>query len=98
MGYYLRRFVGGETDGFDREQMIDVAEQVRAQNGKGVTFIQQELYQDNDPGKPVRPLVARWRLPTEPWAFVIDRQGKIASRFEGVFSVGELARAVAQVK
>ena len=27
MGYYLRRFVGGETDGFDREQMIDVAEQ-----------------------------------------------------------------------
>jgi hypothetical protein len=27
MGYYLRRFVGGETDEFDREQMIDVAEQ-----------------------------------------------------------------------
>jgi hypothetical protein len=27
MGYYLRRFVGGETDDFDREQMIDVAEQ-----------------------------------------------------------------------
>jgi hypothetical protein len=27
MGYYLRRFVGGETDGFDRDQMIEVAEQ-----------------------------------------------------------------------
>jgi hypothetical protein len=27
MGYYLRRFVGGETDDFDREQMVDVAEQ-----------------------------------------------------------------------
>jgi hypothetical protein len=27
MGYYLRRFVGGETDDFDREQMLDVAEQ-----------------------------------------------------------------------
>jgi hypothetical protein len=27
MGYYLRRFVGGETDGFDRGQMLDVAEQ-----------------------------------------------------------------------
>jgi hypothetical protein len=78
--------------------VVDIAEQVRAQNGKGVTFIQQEIYQDNDPGKPVRPQVARWRLPTEPWAFVIDRHGKIASRFEGVFSVGELARAVAQVK
>ncbi len=31
MGYYLRRFVGGETDGFDREQMIDVAEQALKQ-------------------------------------------------------------------
>jgi hypothetical protein len=27
MGYYLRRFVGGETDDLDREQMVDVAEQ-----------------------------------------------------------------------
>jgi hypothetical protein len=78
--------------------VVDIAEQVRAENGKGVTFIQQEIYQDNDPGKPVRPQVARWRLPTEPWAFVVDRQGKIAARFEGVFSVGELARAVEKVK
>jgi hypothetical protein len=30
MGYYLRRFVGGETDDFDRDQMIDVAEQALA--------------------------------------------------------------------
>jgi hypothetical protein len=78
--------------------VVDIAEQVRAQNGKGVTFIQQEIYQDNDPGKPYRPQVLAWRLPTEPWAFVIDRRGKVAARFEGVFSVGELARAVARVK
>ena len=78
--------------------VVDIAEQVRAQSGKGVTFIQQEIYKDNDPGKPVRDQVAAWRLPTEPWAFVIDRAGKVAARFEGVFSVGELARAVAKVK
>jgi hypothetical protein len=78
--------------------VVDIAEQVRAQSGKGVTFIQQEIYQDNDPGKPIRPQVARWRLPTEPWTFVIDRHGRIAARFEGVFSVGELARAVQAVK
>jgi hypothetical protein len=78
--------------------VVDIAEQARAQSGKGVTFIQQEIYQDNDPGKPVRPQVARWRLATEPWAFVIDRHGRITSRFEGVFSVGELARAVQRVK
>ena len=78
--------------------VVDIAEQVRAQNGKGVTFIQQEIYQDNDPGKPYRQQVLAWRLPTEPWAFVVDRHGKIAARFEGVFSVGELARAVERVK
>lgn len=27
MGYYLRRFVGGETDTLTREQMMEVAEQ-----------------------------------------------------------------------
>ena len=78
--------------------VVDIAEQVRAQSGKGVTFIQQEIFQDNDPGKPVRSQVSKWRLPTEPWAFVIDRTGRIAARFEGVFSVGELARAVAKVQ
>jgi hypothetical protein len=78
--------------------VVDIAEQVRAQNGKGVVFIQQEIYQDNDPGKPYRQPVRAWRLPTEPWAFVIDRRGKVAARFEGVFSVGELARAVERVK
>jgi hypothetical protein len=78
--------------------VVDIAEQVRAENGHGVAFIHQEIYQDNDPGKPVRSQVTRWRLPTEPWAFVIDRDGRIAARFEGVFSVGELARAVQRVK
>jgi hypothetical protein len=78
--------------------VVDIAEQVRGQSGMGVTFIQQEIYQDNDPGKPYRSQVRSWRLPTEPWAFVIDRRGKVAARFEGVFSVGELARAVERVK
>jgi hypothetical protein len=78
--------------------VVDIAEQVRAQNGRGVTFIQQEIYQDNDPGKPVRSQVSSWRLPTEPWAFLVDRRGKIAARFEGVFSVGELARALQKIR
>jgi hypothetical protein len=78
--------------------VVDIAEQVRAQSGKGVSFIQQEIYTDNDPNKPYRPQVLAWRLPTEPWAFVINRHGRISARFEGVFSVGELARAVQRVK
>jgi hypothetical protein len=78
--------------------VVDIAEEVRGESGKGVAFIQQEIYQDNDPGKPYRSQVLAWHLETEPWAFVIDRRGKVAARFEGVFSVGELARAVERVK
>ncbi len=77
--------------------VVDIAEQVRVENGKGVTFIQQEIFKNDKPPN-VRPQVAAWRLPSEPWAFVIDRTGKVAARFEGVFSVGELARAVEQVQ
>lgn len=77
--------------------VVDIAEQVRAQNGKGVAFIQQEIYVDNSPPK-LRPQVEAWRLQTEPWLFVIDREGTITARFEGVFSTGELARAVAAVQ
>ncbi len=78
--------------------VVDIAEQVRAENGEGVTFIHQEIYVDNEVAKGFKPQVAQWRLPTEPWAFVIDREGRIAERFEGSFSTGELARAIAAVK
>jgi hypothetical protein len=78
--------------------VVDIAEQVRARSGEGVTFIQQEIYEDNDPNKGVREQVAEWNLQSEPWTFVIDRSGKIAERFEGAFSVGELQRAVEKVK
>jgi hypothetical protein len=78
--------------------VVDIAEQVRAGSGKGVTFIHQEVFIDNDPNKGYREPLARWGLTSEPWAFVIDRTGKISARFEGAFSTGELARAVEKVK
>ncbi|MGH2841233.1 MAG: hypothetical protein ACRDKY_10480, partial [Solirubrobacteraceae bacterium] len=59
--------------------VVDIAEEVRARYGQGVTFIQQEIYVDNNPEKGPRPQVSRWRLPSEPWAFVIDRHGKISA-------------------
>ncbi len=78
--------------------VVDVAEQVRVRAGEGVTFIHQEIYTDDDPSKGVRPPVARWGLPSEPWAFVIDRTGRITARFEGAFSAPELTRAIERVK
>lgn len=78
--------------------VVDIAEQVRAEQGDGVVFIQQEIYNENDPSKGFRPQVGEWRLPTEPWIFVIDRDGKVVERFEGAFSAEELAAAVQRAK
>ena len=78
--------------------MTDIAEQVRAEAGDGVAFIHQEIYVDNDVSKGTREQVNKWRLPTEPWLFAIDRTGKVVARFEGAFSTGELARVVAKLK
>jgi hypothetical protein len=77
--------------------VVDIVEQVKATAPKGVAFIHQEIYKDNQVNKGVRSQVAAWRLPSEPWTFVIDRSGKIGTRFEGAYSVGELQRAVAKV-
>jgi hypothetical protein len=77
--------------------VVDIVEQVKAGAPKNVAFIHQEIYKDNKTSEGVRPQVAQWRLASEPWTFVIDKSGKIATRFEGAFSVGELQRAVAKV-
>jgi hypothetical protein len=76
----------------------DVVLQVQSQVGDGVAFVHQEIYRDNDLGKGFRPQLATYKLASEPWIFVIDRSGVVRGRFEGAVSVGELQRAVAQVR
>jgi hypothetical protein len=78
--------------------VVDVVEQVKASVGDSVAFIHQEIYRDNEVSKGFTPQVAAFRMPTEPWTFVIDRRGRVSSRFEGAVSVGELERAVAKVR
>ena len=77
--------------------VVDVVEQVRSETKADVAFIHQEIYQDNKVNEGVTPQVAAWRLQSEPWTFVIDRNGVVRTRFEGAMSAGELQRAVAEV-
>jgi len=42
--------------------------------------------------------VEEWRLPTEPFTYVVDRTGVIRTKLEGAYSVAELKRAVAAVR
>jgi hypothetical protein len=80
--------------------VVDVVSAVRKAQpaDSGVPFIHVEIYADNDPAKGVNRWVAQWRLPTEPFTFVVDRTGVIRTKLEGAFSVGELERAVAAVR
>ena len=74
--------------------VVDVAEEVNSELGDKADFIHMEIYNDNEVAKGFRPQVAAFHLPTEPWVFVINKQGKIAARIEGAFSVDELRAAV----
>lgn len=74
---------------------VEVVEKVRRNyERRGVRFIHVEIYQDNDPSKGPNPWFRRWKLPSEPWVFVVDSRGVIRAKFEGSVSVGELSDAV----
>lgn len=75
--------------------MVDVAEAVQKRfAGTGIRFIHVEIYQDNNPAMGFNRWVKEWRLPTEPFAFLVGRGGRIKARFEGSVSVAELSAAV----
>jgi len=75
--------------------VVDVVEEVaRRLEGSDVRFIHVEVYEDNDPANGVNRWMKEWNLPTEPWTFVVGRNGRIVERFEGVVSVQELEEAV----
>ena len=76
---------------------VDIAEQVKQESAGEVAFIHMEIYRENDPGKGVRPQVRAFRLPSEPWAFAIDRNGIIRERLEGAFGPTELAAAARKI-
>jgi hypothetical protein len=74
--------------------VVDVAEQVKQLYGDKAAFIHMEIYNENNPSKGVRPQVRAFHLPSEPWLFVIDRQGRIHSVIEGAFGIDQLTQAV----
>jgi hypothetical protein len=72
-----------------------VVDSVRRQFAKKrIRFIHVEIYKDNDPAKGENRWVRQWRLPTEPWIFLVGRDGRIKAKFEGAVSRTELAAAV----
>jgi hypothetical protein len=77
--------------------VVDVAEQLKAEYGDEVEFIHMEVFEDNEIDKGQRPQVRAYGLPTEPWVFVIDRDGRVSTAIEGAFGPAELEDAVQEV-
>jgi hypothetical protein len=59
-----------------------------------MTFIQQEVYVDNDPKKGLRAPLRRFHLPSEPWLFTVRKDGTIAARLEGSIGLDEFESAI----
>ncbi len=63
-------------------------------------FIHVEIYENFRPDPTKRRFtrtVSEWHLETEPWVFLIDRQGNIAARFEGPTPAGDIAQEIEKI-
>ncbi|HEX6455614.1 MAG TPA: hypothetical protein VF009_03740 [Solirubrobacterales bacterium] len=73
--------------------VVDVAQQVADRYKGRAEFIHMEIWQNNEIGAP-RAQVRAYHLETEPWTFLIDRDGIIRDRIEGAYGVSELDHAM----
>jgi hypothetical protein len=74
--------------------VVDIAEQMKAKYGDRIDFIHQEVYVGNNPQKGLRPPLEAFHLRTEPWLFVVNKQGRITARLEGSVGVAAFEKAL----
>jgi hypothetical protein len=74
--------------------VVDVLKQVKADNPDAAAFIHLEIWNGNSRENGRRPAVRAYGLPSEPWLFAIDAQGRVADRIEGAFSAQEAEAAL----
>ena len=75
--------------------VVDVVDYVRRKlGGTGVRFIHVEVYTKNRPALGYNRWMRQWGLQSEPWTFLVGRNGRIEAKFEGSVSAAELEAAV----
>jgi hypothetical protein len=74
--------------------VVDIAAQLKSKYGDRMEFIHQEVYRDNEVDKGLRPSLERFGLRSEPWLFVVGRDGRVTARLEGSFGLKAFERAV----
>jgi hypothetical protein len=75
--------------------VVDVVDAVRKRFAASpVRFIHVEVFKDNDPARGYNRWMRRWGLRSEPWTFLVGRDGRVKAKFEGSVSTAELSAAV----
>ncbi|MBI4198865.1 MAG: hypothetical protein HY535_00095 [Chloroflexi bacterium] len=82
---------------------VDVVKALKKAYGGRANFVHVELYdnpqemrQDLKKAR-LSPVVEEWGLPSDPWTFVMDAQGRVAAKFEAFTTYQELEEALRQV-
>ncbi len=82
---------------------VEVLKELKNEFPDQANYIHIDLYDNpheiqGDLGRAViSPVVREWNLPSTEWSFVVDSQGRIASRFEGFCTLEELREALESV-
>ncbi len=75
--------------------VVDVVDAVRQRFARTpIRFIHVEVFRENDPRLGYNRWMDEWNLQSEPWTFLVGRDGRIKAKFEGSISARELAAAV----
>ncbi len=75
--------------------VVDVVSDVRKQlSDTAVRFIHVEVYAGNDPARGYNRWMRDWGLQSEPWVFLVGRDGRIKAKLEGPVSARELRAAI----
>ena len=80
--------------------MLDTVKQVSV-DYPDVNFVHVEVYENLDASSreelELVEAVEAWQLPSEPWTFLVDSDGAVSARFEGIVDDDELASAMEEL-
>ena len=82
---------------------VEVISQLKERYSAQANFIHVEVYKNPDEIEGGRPAggfvkaVSEWRLPTEPWTFIVDQDGLVRAKFEAFSTFEELEKGLRDV-
>ena len=82
---------------------VEIVSQVKEKFSDRANFIHVEVFENphliegNRPTGGLAPAVNEWNLPSEPWTFIIDKQGKVHAKFEQFTTAEEIEAALREV-